>query len=250
MIGYHPQRIVGIVEAVQQFTGSGNECFKEINVVVVMLTLQYSSQALKPHAGIHAGLRQWRQSTVCRSVKLSKYEVPDFNVPVEITIGRTGRASGYAFTMIIEYLRTWTARTRVTHGPEIVIASESGDTILIKADFINPDIFCFVVVNMYGNPQLFRRKFQHLGQKLPGVMNRLSFEVVTKTEVPQHFKESVVPRGVANVIQVVMLATRSYTSLTTCCPCIATSFTECQGFLELHHPRICKQQGRIIVRHQ
>ena len=52
-----------------------------------------------------------------------------------------------------------------------------------------------------------------MGQKLPAITNRLALEVIAKTEIPEHLKESVVSGGVSHIFQIVVLATRTHTFL-------------------------------------
>jgi len=46
------------------------------------------------------------------------------------------------------------------------------------------------------------------------VMNGVPFEVVPKGEIPQHLEEGVMPRGVADVLEIVVLAARTHATLT------------------------------------
>ena len=44
------------------------------------------------------------------------------------------------------------------------------------------------------------------GQQFPRVLDRVVLEVIAEAEVAQHLEEGVVPRGVAHVLEVVVLA--------------------------------------------
>src|SRR3546814_15670829 len=47
----------------------------------------------------------------------------------------------------------------------------------------------------------------------PGMVDRLFLEIVAEREIPQHFKEGMVPRGKADIVEVVVFATRAHAFL-------------------------------------
>jgi hypothetical protein len=59
-----------------------------------------------------------------------------------------------------------------------------------------------------GRPSVF-------GQELPGEADRLALEVVAEAEVAEHLEEGVMPGGVADVLQVVVLAAGAHAALGT-----------------------------------
>jgi hypothetical protein len=60
---------------------------------------------------------------------------------------------------------------------------------------------------------LFSAAVRRPGEQLPGVGDRLALEVVAEAEVAQHLEERVVARGVADVLQVVVLAAGAHAAL-------------------------------------
>jgi len=52
-----------------------------------------------------------------------------------------------------------------------------------------------------------------MGKELPGKLDCLALEVVAEAEVAQHLEESVMACGVADVLQVVVLAAGTYAAL-------------------------------------
>jgi hypothetical protein len=52
-------------------------------------------------------------------------------------------------------------------------------------------------------------KAEVLGQKLPCEGDGLILEVVTEAEISQHFKEGMVPGGIADIVEVIVLAARA-----------------------------------------
>ena len=152
--------------------------------------------------------------------------------------------------MIPKNFRTRPTGSCVAHSPEIVLVSEAGNSVGVETYLVDPDAFSFIITIMNRNPQAFRRKLNHLGEEFPGKTNGLFLEVIAKTEITQHFKKRMVTSCIANIIKVVMLAARTKTTLTRCCPGISSIFPECERFLELHHARIGEEQGGIVARYQ
>ena len=56
--------------------------------------------------------------------------------------------------------------------------------------------------------------------------------------------------GIADVFQVIVLAASPYTALGRGCTVVATLVCAKEHVLELVHPCVGEQQGRIVVRHQ
>ena len=75
-------------------------------------------------------------------------------------------------------------------------------------------------------------------------------EIIAKTEIAQHFKKRMVTGSVTYIFQVVMLAARTHTALAGCRPDVFALLTAQERVLKLHHPRIGKQQGRVVAWNQ
>ena len=115
-------------------------------------------------------------------------------------------------TEIPEDLRTRAARTGVAHTPEVVVA-EALNPFHRHADGLVPDGLGFIVTVVHRDPKAFRIESEHIGVELPRKRDRFSLEVVTEAEVPQHLEEAEVAIRSADVVQVVVLATRPHTLL-------------------------------------
>lgn len=81
-------------------------------------------------------------------------------------------------------------------------------------------------------------------------MDGVALEIVAEAEVAQHFEESVVPRGVADVFQVVVLAAGAHAFLAGGRTGVGALFQAEEAVLELVHARVGEQQGRIVRRDQ
>ena len=56
----------------------------------------------------------------------------------------------------------------------------------------------------YRHPEFFSRNAQALCEQFPSKKDGITLEIITKTKVTQHFKESVMTSGIADIIQVIM----------------------------------------------
>jgi len=88
------------------------------------------------------------------------------------------------------------------------------------------------------------------GDQLPCERNRLFLEVVAKAEIPQHFKERVVARGISHIVEVIVLAARAHTFLRGGRAFVVAVFDAGKQVLELHHARVREHQCRVIAGHK
>ena len=98
-----------------------------------------------------------------------------------------------------------------------------------------------------GDPQPLRRQGQHAGQIVPGVVDRLALEIVAEAEVAQHLEEGVMAGGVADVLQVVVLAAGAHAALGADGAVIGAALAAEEGVLELDHAGVGEQQGCIVA---
>ena len=160
--------------------------------------------------------------------------------------------------MVVEYFGTWAARAGVAHGPEVVtfefrttrLVPDADHTIFRNSDFPGPNAISLVIGLVNRNPQALWLQAINLRQQLPGITNGVLLEIVTETEVAQHFEKSVVPGSVPNLVEVVVFSPRAYAALRAYCSCVCPLFSTQEHVFELHHPGISEQQRRIIGRHE
>ena len=89
-----------------------------------------------------------------------------------------------------------------------------------------------------------------LGDQLPGVGDRRLLEVVAEAEIAQHLEEGVVARGVADVVQVVVLAAGADAFLRRGGAHVGALLLAGEHVLELHHAGVGEHQRRVVARHQ
>ena len=81
-------------------------------------------------------------------------------------------------------------------------------------------------------------------------MDGVALEIVAKGKIAQHLEEGVMARGIADVLQVVVLAACAHAALRGGGALVGARFLAEEDVLELHHARIGKQQGGVVARHQ
>ena len=215
-----------------------------------MHALQHCRQPFEPHARVHRRLGQGGVVTIRIPVELHEDEIPDLDIAVAIGIGRPRRTTCNLGTMIIENLATGATGTGIAHCPEIITDADTGKPLRRYTDLTEPDIGGFVIFFKDRDPEFFPGQAVALGQQSPGVLDCLPFEVIAKTEVTQHLKEGVMASGVADIIEIVMLAACTHAPLGGDGPVIGPFLLSEKHILELHHPRVGKQQRGIVMGYQ
>ncbi len=98
------------------------------------------------------------------------------------------------------------AGTGRAHLPEIVRCRDTDDAVVGQARDLLPDLHGLIVGVIDGDQQAILGDREIAGQQLPGMRDRLVLEIVAEAEVAQHLEERVVPRRIAHIVQVVVLA--------------------------------------------
>ena len=223
---------------------------EQVDVVVVVDALQHGRDALQPHAGIDRRARQVDARFPRELLVLHEDEVPHLDEAVAVLVGRARRTAGNALAVIVEDLRAWPARAGVAHLPEIVGAGDADDAALRQPGNLAPQVEGLIVVDIDGRDQLLRRQPELLGDELPGEFNRLFLEVIAKGEVAEHLEEGVMPGGVADIVEIVVLAARAHALLRGRGAWKGRLHAAGEIVLERHHAGIGEHQCRIVARHQ
>ena len=149
------------------------------------------------------------------AVELHEHEVPDLEPAVAVGIRRARRSARNVRAVVVENLAARTARSGFAHLPEVVgaaarLVADAHDTVRGQADLLVPDVERLLIRVVHGHHQALRIDSQPIlaGDEVPGEANRVTLEVVAEAEVAQHLEERVVARGVADVLEVVVLAAR------------------------------------------
>ena len=127
--------------------------------------------------------------------------------------GEPGGPPGMCVAVVVEDLRARAAGAGVAHRPEIVGAGDADDLAVGQAGDLLPQVEGLVVVDIDGDQQLVLRQAEFLGDQVPGELDRALLEIVAEREVAEHLEEGVVARGVADIVEVVVLAAGAHAFL-------------------------------------
>ncbi len=227
-----------------------NKVLEQIDLVVVMLALKHGGDALQAHAGIDRGF--WQRHAVARTtlLVLHKDEIPDLDKAVAVGISRARRSARDLVAMIIEDFRTRPARPRVAHGPEVVGSRDANNAVIAEPCDLFPESVRLVVVMIDRHDQALLVETEILGDQVPGELNRPILKVIAERKIAEHLEERVVARGVADVIEVVMLAPCPHAFLAGRRARDSPRFLAREDVLELHHTGVGEHQRRVVARHE
>ena len=257
VIGDHAQRRRRKIARVGCRRRRADERLEQVDLVIAVHVLQDSGEAFKAHPGVDARLWQRRKRALGVAVELHEHQVPDLDVAIAVGVRRARRSASDLRTVIVENLAAWATWTRIRHLPEIVggvrsalVVTNAHDALRRHADFSGPDIGGFVVGLIDSDPELFRRYSVDFGQQFPRVSDRITLEVIAERPVAEHLEERVMARGIADVLEVIVLAARAKTALDVRRADITTLIGAEKDILELHHAAVGEQQCRIVGRNE
>ena len=223
---------------------------EQVDVVIVVRALKHRGDALQPHAGIDGGLGQLEPRAAGLLLELHEDQIPDLDEAVAILVRRARRAARDVVAVIVEDLRARAAGAGVAHGPEIVRRRDADDALVGQAGDLLPQAEGLVVVGIDGDGQPLLGQAELLGDEVPGELDGAVLEVVAEREIAQHLEEGVVARGVADIVEVVVLAAGAHAFLRGGGAHIGALFQPGEDVLELHHAGIGEHQGGVVARHQ
>jgi len=223
---------------------------ERVRIVIVVDALQHRRDPLQPHAGVDRRVGQLGDLDVVFLQELHEDEVPDLGEPVAILIGASGRPAGDMVAMIVKDFRAGPARAVGAHRPEIVLGRNADDALVRKARDLLPQIPGLVVGMIDGGGQPAGVEAPFPGQQIPGEQDRPFLEIIAEREIAEHFEEGVVARGIADIVEVVMLAAGADAFLRRGGGDIGPRLEAGEHVLERHHAGVDEHQGRIVLRHE
>ena len=152
--------------------------------------------------------------------------------------------------MVIENLGARPARPGVAHRPEIVRGGDPDDPALRQAGDPAPQVEGFVVLGVDRREQPVGRQAVFFRDQVPGQFDRDILEIVAERKVAEHLEEGVVPRGVADIFEIVVLAAGAHAFLRGDRPAVVALFEAGEDVLELHHAGVDEHERRVVARHQ
>ncbi len=138
----------------------------------------------------------------------------------------------------------------VAHLPEIVFLIEAENAALGDAGDLLPQILGVVILAKHRDVQAVLGEAIFLGHQLPGEIDGFALEVIAEGKIAEHFEERMMAASVADVIEIVMLATGAHAFLRRCGARVIAFFLAQENVLELVHSRVGEQQRRIVSGHQ
>ena len=227
-----------------------DDAAEQIDVVVVVQPLEHRRDALEAHAGVNRGPGQRLAPAGRDLLELHEHQVPDLDEAVAGLVGAARRPARHPGPVVVEDLRARPARPGIAHRPEIVGGGDAQDPALGQPRDLPPQRERLVVLGIDRDQQPVRRQSVLPGHQVPGELDRHVLEVVAEREVAEHLEEGVVPGGVADVVEVVVLAAGAHALLRRGRAPVRPLLDAGEHVLELHHAGVGEQQRRVVVRHE
>jgi hypothetical protein len=252
MVGDDAQRclLLAVRVGAGQLGDGADQGDEQIDLVIVVLALQHRRDTLQTGAGIDRRFRQRIADAALELLELHEHEIPDLDEAVAFLLGRTRRSAPDLVAVIEENFRARAAGAGVAHLPEIVGAGDADDAGLRKACDLFPEIERLVVVDINRRRQPVFRQAELPGDQVPRQLDRAVLEIVAEREVAEHLEKRVMPRGVADIVEIVVLAAGAHAFLRGDGALIGTLLDPGKDVLELHHAGIGEHQRRVVARHQ
>ncbi len=157
--------------------------------------------------------------------------------------GRARRSAPDVIAAIDEDLRARAARAGVAHRPEIVRGRDADDAVVGEARDLLPEPGRLVVGVVDGDEQLVLLQPELLRDQGPGQLDRALLEIVAEREIAEHLEEGEMARGVADIVEVVVLAAGAHAFLRRGGALIGPLLDAGEDVLELHHAGIGEHQA-------
>ena len=197
---------------------------EHVSVIVGSLALKSANKTLKSHTCIDNLGRKTFEAAVSLAVELHEHEVPYLDdlwmiLIYEITTSDACCLFLFLRTRVNMKFRTRTARTCVTHFPEVVVLVAIDDMILWQELF--PDRSRLFITRETFLRRTFkdccvevlRVNLEHVNDILPSPRDCFLLEVIAKRPVAEHLEHGVVISVMSYLLKVVVLARYTKTLL-------------------------------------
>jgi hypothetical protein len=148
------------------------------------------------------------------------------------------------------HLAAGAAGAGVAHAPEIVRGRDADDPLLRQAGDPAPEASGFLILAIDRDQQPLGRQGEIAGDEVPGVGDRLFLEIVPEGEIPQHLEKGVMPGGVADIVEIVVLAAGAHALLRRRRPAVGPPLLPREDVLELDHAAVREHQRGVVSRHK
>ena len=115
-------------------------------------------------------------------------------------------------------LTAWSARAGLAHLPEIIFLAKAQNTLARRSNLLPKLLGVLVRANLviafeHGEPHARGIELEFIHEQVPRELDRIFFEVITEGKISEHLEKSLVPRGLADFIEIVMFAAGAQTFL-------------------------------------
>ena len=183
MVGDNTDRNVccGVIVIVYTCNGADflHNVLNSINLEQVVNILHYAGKTLKSHTCINVLCRKLSIITLAVIVELCEYEIPYLDNSVTFSCLFKALERTVLFTSVKVYLRAGSAGS-ASVLPEVVCLAELDYSVTGYADFVSPDVACFIVFFVNRYPESVFRDFKHLCEILPRPCRSLVLEVIAE----------------------------------------------------------------------
>ncbi len=228
----------------------GDQRLEQVDIVIVVHALHDGGDALDAHAGVDRRPRQVGAAAIGMLFILHEHQVPDLDEPVAVLVRRSRRAAENVIAMVVEDLAARAARPGIAHRPEIVRGGDADDALVGQPGDLLPQPERLVIGMIDGDGQPIGGQAPGLVDQRPGVVDRLFLEIVAEREIAQHLEKGVVPRGIADIVEIVVLAPGADAFLRRGGARIGAGLEPGEHVLERHHAGVDEHQRRVVVRDQ
>ena len=227
-----------------------DQMLKQIGVEHIVHALHHGGEAFEAHAGVDGGAGKVLPPAIGELLVLHEDEVPDLDKAVAVFIRAAGRAAGDGWAVVVEDFGARAAGAGIAHRPEIVRGGDTDDTLVWQARDLLPQSCGLIILGIDGDEKTVLGKCEILRQQRPGELDRIVLEIIAEREIAQHFEKGQVAGGVADIVEVIVLAAGANAFLGRGGAGIGPLLLPGEGVLELHHPGIGEEQGGVVARHQ
>src|SRR5262249_18902978 len=169
---------------------------------------------------------------------LHEHEMPDYDEANALSFRSSRRSTPDMLAVIVENFRTRTAWPGFTHRPEIIVPGNPQDFFLRQPRDLAPQRERVVIVDINRDQEPIGRNREFLGHQPPRQLDRAFLEIVAEREIAEHLEKGVMARGIADIVEIVVLAAGADAFLRGDRARIGSLFEAGEDVLELHHPRI------------
>ena len=189
-----------------------------------------------------------RHHAVGRAIELHEDQVPDFDEALAGIVGKLAGA-GFGSEVVINF-RARAARAGLAHLPEVVGFVQAEDARLGHARHFLPELLGVVIFAKDADVELVFGNGEIVREQLPGEGDGVLLEIVAEGEIAEHLEEGVMAAGVADVVEIVVLAAGADALLRSGGARVIALFEAGEDVLELVHARVGEEQRGVVGRHQ